>query len=129
VSESIDAHECPADGCDYVGNLRSVCGHYGGTKDADHAGHYHEAREILVGDDGGDGTDAPSGDGPDPSDRDGNPTFGAADPTRDPDPDVDDDPNGLELPCGHEVVAHDDLPELPCNVTCETCGQTWGLRA
>lgn len=114
---------CPAEGCDYDGMRSSVVAHYSGKQDDAHAGGYYAARDLV---DGGDPEpeakpEAKPNDGP-------NPTFGAADPTRDPDPDVDDDPDGLELPCGHETVARSDLPELPCNVTCETCGQTWGLR-
>jgi len=32
------------------------------------------------------------------------------------------------LPCGHEQVAVDELPELPVRVTCETCGESYTVR-
>jgi hypothetical protein len=108
-------------------------GHYAGKSDDAHEGTLGESalREASQSDptpDAGDPGPTPDAGDPGPTPDAGNPTFGAADPTRDPDPDVDDDPDGLELPCGHETVDRSDLPELPCNVSCETCGQTWGLR-
>lgn len=40
-------HECPADGCDYQGELGSVCGHFGGKQDPEHKGSYQTAKAML----------------------------------------------------------------------------------
>jgi len=40
-------HECPADGCDYSGELGSVCGHFGGKQDPEHKGSYQTAKAML----------------------------------------------------------------------------------
>lgn len=40
-------YQCPADDCDYTGELGSVCGHFGGKQDSEHKGSYQTARAML----------------------------------------------------------------------------------
>jgi len=39
--------ECPADGCDYSGVVKSVAAHYSGKQDPEHSGGYHDAKAQL----------------------------------------------------------------------------------
>ena len=40
-------YDCPADGCDYSGEIGSVCGHFGGKQDPEHKGSYQTAKAML----------------------------------------------------------------------------------
>lgn len=41
--------ECPADGCDYSGVVKSVAAHYSGKQDPEHSGGYHDAKAMIEG--------------------------------------------------------------------------------
>lgn len=119
--------QCPVEGCDFSGSISQVQGHFGKTKDAGHGGSFPGAEDA----------------GPEPTqlnpnqhmtDTDTsttttttttNPTMPTGDPT---DTGTDTAGKGETLPCGHESINPNDAPEPPFNVTCETCGESYGVK-
>lgn len=109
---------CPAPGCPEQGTRAELSGHWGGKSDDAHSGSF---REAFDSESASDGASAGPSESPDPEgDRSGNPTFGDADPSGDPDE--------IDLPCGHDSYDPSEAPDPPFRAECEQCGDGWTVR-
>jgi hypothetical protein len=92
--------ECPVEGCDYSGPQKSVLGHYSGKSDGLHPGGYQKAKTLLGDTQSSEPQSEPdpepepestepdhsSGTQPREQGSEPNPTFGGAEPVREPEP-------------------------------------------
>lgn len=101
--------ECPADGCEYNGEIESVAGHYGGKQDTEHAGSYQTAMNILQTNDSNINSGGSQNEDPEPDGGSNELDFPEnPDATDDPEPET--EPSRSRCPeCGSGNYASSDL--------------------
>lgn len=97
-------YDCPVDGCDYSGELGSVCGHFGGKQDPEHKGSYQTAEAML------EASAEASGSGSQELQSGGDLEFPENESSSDPDPEPVTEPDRIACPsCGSPNFASSEL--------------------
>lgn len=141
-------YDCPAPDCDYTGaSEESVRGHWGGSQDSQHSGKYHQAKEAYEEavatsrEEGAEGDSKASEGGEKAGEHTGarEAAQSASDgghpsgdvPPADTSKAQQQASESHELPCGHETVTADELPEPPFEVvaTCDQCGRSYRVSS